>query len=158
MVSRLLPISITTTTNTQYLGPVFRVSPNELSFSTPSSYKIIYNPSSGNPAFVKSEFYDIYGAAFSTACIGSERDPKVHAQKKRSLASAFSSSALSGQETIVQGCVDSFIKKIGEEGTGKKGLNWTDWCDMIAFDILGEMAFGEGFGCVESGRLNNIWE
>lgn len=134
-------------------GPVFRVSPNELSFASVPSWKDIYGPWPGKEPFPKSEFYDMYGAGFSTPCVGSERDPKEHSRKKRSLASSFTKKALSEQETIVQRCVNSFITKIGEEGKEEKGLNMTDWCDMVSFDILGEMAFGESFGCVESCEL-----
>ena len=97
----------------------------------------------------------MYGAGFATPCVGSERDPTEHSRKKRSLTSAFSMKALSEQETIVHRCVDGFITKIGEEGGAKGGLNMTEWCDMVSFDILGEMAFGESFGCVESCKF--VW-
>ncbi|MCJ1457139.1 hypothetical protein MMC28_007506 [Mycoblastus sanguinarius] len=33
----------------------------------------------------------------------------------------------------------------------------TEWFEMIAFDILGEMAFGESFGCVEQGEPH-FWQ
>ncbi|KAL3417255.1 BCL4p [Phlyctema vagabunda] len=36
------------------------------------------------------------------------------------------------------------------------GLNMTKWFEMISFDILGEMAFGEGFHCVEDG-MPHFW-
>lgn len=71
---------------------------------------------------------------------------------KRSLAGMFTTKSLYEHEDIVQRCVDEFVIKVGKEGAGKEGLNMTDWFEMIAFDILGEMAFGESFGCVESGR------
>lgn len=101
---------------------------------------------------IKGEFYDIYGAGFKTGCIGSERDPKIHAQKKKNLAPAFSTKALQGQDGIVQRCIDDFVDKISTLG-GPTGLDVVEWYEMLAFDILGEMAFGEGFGCVERGKL-----
>ena len=61
-----------------YLGPIFRVSPNELSFASANSWKSIYgHPGAGKPTLVKSEFYNMYGAGFDSLCVGSERDPKV---------------------------------------------------------------------------------
>ena len=134
------------------IGSVFRVSPNELSFASVKSWRDIYGPWPGQQPFVKSEFYEMYGAGFDSLCIGSERDPSRHNRMKRSLAGAFSSKALFEQESTVQGCVDVFITKIGKLGQQKEGLNMTDWYEMIAFDILGEMAFGESFGCVETGK------
>ncbi|KAL4756118.1 uncharacterized protein BDW70DRAFT_164798 [Aspergillus foveolatus] len=85
----------------QRYGPVFRVSPNELSFASVESWKAIYGPPVGGRShLIKGEFYDIYGAVFKTGCIGSERDPKVHAQKKKNLTPAFSMKALQAQESI----------------------------------------------------------
>ena len=94
----------------------------------------------------------MYGAGFSSGCIGSERDPQKHARMKRTLATAFSTKALIAQEKIVQSQVDRFIDKLGKLGAGRNGLNMTDWFEMIAFDILGEMAFGESFHSVEDNK------
>ena len=72
---------------------------------------------------------------------------------RKSFSAAFSTKALSEQEGIVAQCVDAFITRIGKEGSrGTPGLNMTKWYEMIAFDILGEMAFGESFHCIESGQ------
>ncbi|KAI0547224.1 cytochrome protein [Xylaria curta] len=139
-------------------GSVFRVSPNELSFSSVSSWKAIYGPPSANqPQLVKSEFYDTFGGGFKEPCIGSERRPAVHARKKRYLAAAFSSQALHSQEAIVQRCWNKFIEKVGPVSQeDPKGVNVVDWFEMAAFDMLGEMAFGESFGCIESGK-HHFW-
>lgn len=71
---------------------------------------------------------------------------------KRNLSAAFSTRALVEQESIVDACVDGFVEKIGrmKEARGK-GLNLTKWFEMISFDILGEMAFGESFHAVDNG-------
>lgn len=89
-------------------------------------------------------------------CIGSERNPMRHNEMKRSLAAAFSTRALTDQEEIVQKCVNGFIEKLGEKGTEPAGLNMTKWFDMIAFDVLREMAFSESFQCIENGRTTNF--
>ncbi|KAL8865101.1 MAG: hypothetical protein Q9174_007069, partial [Haloplaca sp. 1 TL-2023] len=134
-------------------GPVFRVSPNELSFATVTSWKAIYGHSiAGKPTAVKSKFYEMYGAGFNSWCIGSERDPKVHGRMKKLLSHAFSTKALLEQEDIIQSSIDAFIDKIGPESQTPKGLNVGEWYQMVAFDILGDMAFGESFHCVENGK------
>nr|ANM86459.1 putative cytochrome p450 [Cladonia uncialis subsp. uncialis] len=132
-------------------GPVFRVSPNELSFASATSWKSIYgHPPKGKSTLIKSEFYDMYGSGYDSLCIGSERDPQNHARMKKSLSPAFSTKALMEQEEIIQRCVDGFVEKIGHESKRETGINVSDWYEMIAFDILGEMAFGETFHCVEN--------
>ena len=122
-------------------GNVFRVSPNELSFSSVSSWKAIYgHRPTGQPTLVKSKFYEIYGAGYNSLCIGSERNPNKHAQMKKTLTPAFSTKALTEQEDIVTQCIERFITRIGELGNAKsEGLDMTKWYEMLAFDILGEV-------------------
>ena len=100
---------------------------------------------------MKSEFYDVYGSSFNSLDIGSERNPKIHSRMKKSLAGAFSTKALSEQEDVIMQNVNGFLDGIGRDGTGPKGLNMTKWYEMVSFDILGEMAFGESFHCVDNG-------
>ncbi|KAH0293761.1 putative cytochrome P450 [Aureobasidium namibiae CBS 147.97] len=133
-------------------GSVFRVSPNELSFAGVNSWKAIYgHPAAGQATMIKAEFYDIYGSGFKSLCIGSERKPEKHSRMRKSLSAAFSTKALIEQEQIINGCVDAFVDRLGD-GTSDNGINMTKWFEMVAFDILGEMAFGESFGCIDSGK------
>ena len=75
---------------------------------------------------------------------------------RRSLSSAFSTKALSEQQSIVAGNVDAFISKLGRLGGPEtKGLDMSKWYEMIAFDILGDMAFGESFHCIDTGKAGN---
>ena len=47
------------------------------------------------------------------------------------------------------------FKLIGVNGgTQPYGLSLTEWYEMVAFDVLGEMAFDESFCCIERGKLN----
>ena len=133
------------------LGPVFRVSPNELSFASVGSWKDIYgHQPAGKETLPKSEFYDMYGSGFKSLCIGSERNPLKHRKMKSSLTAAFSTKALQEQEHIVDKIINRFLDKIQEnEGNG---MNVTKWYEMFAFDILGEMAFGDSFGSLERGQ------
>ncbi|PGG97499.1 hypothetical protein AJ79_09169 [Helicocarpus griseus UAMH5409] len=134
-------------------GPVFRVSPNELSFASVGSWKDIYGHPVGGKHHIKSKFYEIYGSGYRSLCVGSERDPKRHSAMKKNLSAAFSTKALLEQESIVNACVDNFVKKIGEQEKSRNGgLNMTKWFEMISFDILGEMAFGESFHAVDQGK------
>ncbi|KAJ5607121.1 benzoate 4-monooxygenase cytochrome P450 [Penicillium hordei] len=134
-------------------GPVFRVSPNELSFASVASWKGIYgHRASGQPPLIKSKFYEIYGAGFGSLCIGSERDPEKHSRMKKCLSPAFSLRSLGDQEAIVSQCVDRFVSRMGEPELNAGGLNMTKWYEMVAFDILGELAFGESFHSIEDGK------
>lgn len=123
-----------------------------------TSWKAIYGHTTpGKAPLVKSEFYDMYGSGYESGCIGSERDPQKHSRMKRSLTAAFSTKALLEQEDIVQHCIDRFIEKIGRLSLASAGgVDVTEWYEMVAFDILGEMAFGESFNCVRDGKRSRL--
>ncbi|KAI2628687.1 putative cytochrome P450 [Hypoxylon sp. NC1633] len=135
-------------------GPIVRLAPNELSFASVESWKDIYGHAIGKrQTCIKSEFYDVFGGGFNSTCIGSERNPKEHARMRKSLSAAFSTKALLEQEEIVNSNVDAFVRRLGTDGgPGSQGLNMTKWFEMVAFDILGEMSFGESFGSVAQGH------
>lgn len=132
-----------------------RVSPNELSFASAESWKAIYGHSnSERPAPIKAPFYEIFGAGFKTLCIGSERDPKRHGEMRKMLSAAFSQRSLLDQEHIVSEKIDEFVSIIGQKaGPSSNGINMTKWFEMVSFDILGEMAFGESFHSLEAGNV-----
>ena len=136
------------------VGPVVRVSPNEISFASVASWKDIYGHQPANKStLVKSEFYDMYGSGFDSLCIGSERDPRKHRQMKTSLSAAFSTKVLQEQEHVVAKVIESFIAKVEEHcGHGADAMNMTKWYEMVAFDILGDMALGKSFRSIESGQ------
>jgi hypothetical protein len=129
-----------------------------LSFASLQSYKDIYGfPQPGSEQFIKSDFYDIFGNGFKTGCIGSERNPKVHSRKKKNLLAAFSAKALAAQEDIIQRCIDGFVSKVGPiSQNSSQGINLVEWFEMSSFDLLGEMAFGESFGCIQSGLSDSL--
>lgn len=93
----------------------------------------------------------MFGSAFSEACLASEKDPKRAGIKRGLFSGAFSAKTLQEQEVVLQRCIDDFVGKLGRVG-GKTGdVNMVKWFEMVSFDILGEMAFGVGFGCIEKG-------
>ncbi|EGX94777.1 Cytochrome P450 [Cordyceps militaris CM01] len=122
-------------------GPVVRISPNELYFSSVESWKAIYGHRTNTPTPIKSEFYDIYGAGFGSRCIGSERDPLKHGQMRKMLSAAFATKSLVDQEHIISGVVDEFVERMGSHGTSSEGLNMTMWYEMVSFDVLGKPHF-----------------
>ncbi|KAI0835729.1 cytochrome P450 [Hypoxylon sp. FL0890] len=137
-------------------GPIVRVAPNELSFASVESWKAIYgHPGPGKKIAPKGPFYEVFAAGFSSKCVGSERDPKKHSAMRKMLNPAFSQRVLLEQEDIITSVVDKFVRIIGEKGgPGSRGINVTKWFEMNSFDILGELAFGESFHSLDSGKLH----
>ncbi|CAD6591261.1 MAG: hypothetical protein ASARMPRED_005286 [Alectoria sarmentosa] len=125
-------------------GTVVRTAPNELSFSSSQSWKDIYAFRPGHKTFIKSEFYDGGSFADQAHSIVSERDPTEHGKMRKYLSHAFSDRSLSEQEHLISSVIDSYILKLGK--VGHHGLDLSKTFEMIAFDIIGSLAFGETFG------------
>jgi cytochrome P450 len=138
-------------------GDVVRVAPNELSFTDPAAWDDIYSNVAGanKQAFRKSELWHGNpegGAASVFVTI----DPKAHARIRRFMDPAFSERAVLQQEPIVQSYVDKLVARLREPLVSEKtSKRWTtnivDWFNFTLFDIIGDLAFGESFHCLEKG-------
>jgi cytochrome P450 len=142
-------------------GPVVRLSPNQVSFNTPTSWKDIYGRVGGRKQFLKSNQYDDDGTRARS--IVSSRDPHEHGAMRKLLSNAFSAKALTEQEDIVHSYVDMLIKQIGEYGVKKEqALEMVMWYNACTFDIIGDLAFGQAFGGLQTGTqhfwVSNILE
>jgi cytochrome P450 len=128
------------------------VAPNELSFSTAQSFRDIYGFRSDHKTFVKSIFYE--GGSFAAKgvhSIVSERDPVIHGQMRRLLSHAFSNSSLLEQEELVTHSVDRFTSLMKMKAGQRVDI--VDLFERMAFDIIGNLAFGETFGALDKGKL-----
>jgi hypothetical protein len=82
----------------------------------------------------------------------SERDPVLGQHKRELFAPNLSSKSLQQQEPTLLKNSDLFIEKMGKLGTCEGGVNMTEWFMHLSFDLLGEMAYGDNFRCLERGR------
>ncbi|KAH8684155.1 averantin oxidoreductase [Ilyonectria robusta] len=132
-------------------GPIVRTMPNELTFTDPQAWKDIYGHRQGHPQFHKDPIHvgsvqDIPGS--TTLTMAGDSD---HSRQRRALSHAFSQKALLEQESIIRGYVDLLIEKMKPFAATGKSANMCDWFNFTTFDIIGDMAFGEPFGCLRDG-------
>jgi aspirochlorine biosynthesis cytochrome P450 monooxygenase len=76
---------------------------------------------------------------------------------------AFSEKALSSQQDVIKIHLDAFIDQLKKrallESTGNKSDNMdqdgvidiVQWLNFLAFDTIGDLAFGSAFGCLAEG-------
>lgn len=133
-------------------GPVMRVAYDELSFLDPQAWKDIYNHGLGSsekaemPKYHK--FYRDPGALPSLLSETKEN----HSLLRRQLAPGFSERTMQKQEPIINGYVNLLISRLRERcgPGGKSKVDIKDWYNWTTFDIIGDLAFRESFGCLES--------
>lgn len=82
----------------------------------------------------------------------SERNPHTHRQMRSYLSSAFSDRSLTDQEHLVSDSVDKFIRLVGKKGSDPQGVDMSALLEMLTFDVTGDLAFGQSFGCLDNGQ------
>ncbi|KAK5017800.1 hypothetical protein LTR16_001509 [Cryomyces antarcticus] len=75
-------------------------------------------------------------------------------RQRRALAHSFSQKALLEQEYIIKGYVDMLIENLNRMSNNDQTFNLVDWLNFTTFDIIGDLAFGEPFGCLEQGEFH----
>ncbi|KAJ2991603.1 hypothetical protein NUW58_g2457 [Xylaria curta] len=133
-------------------GTIIRIAPDELSFVEPSAWKDIMVPKQGHgpfdkwPKFLNPSVNGSYSVLTHPTTDG-------HARIKRQLNHGFSDKALQAQESMFQGHVDLLMDRIRSAVSGgEKNLDMYKWYVWATADIMGDLVFGESFGCLEDGK------
>ncbi|KAK4461500.1 cytochrome P450 [Cladorrhinum samala] len=132
-------------------GPVVRTTNNDVSFTTPGAWKTIYgHRAAGQETFQKDrKGYRPTVSGHPNIIIANDAD---HRRQRRLLTHAFSDKALRGQEDIMKRYVDLLIAKLHERArTATPVVDIVKWYNFTTFDLIGDLAFGQPFGCLESG-------
>lgn len=129
----------------RYDGDVVRISPDELSFISPSAWKDMYaNRQGGINPFAKDMV--IFGGV-QNIVTANDAD---HSRMRRLLSHAFSDKALREQEPLIQVYVDNLISGLKNQCKGSEGeFDLADWFNWTTFDVIGDLAFGEPFNCLK---------
>ncbi|KAJ5947552.1 hypothetical protein N7466_000567 [Penicillium verhagenii] len=144
-------------------GHVVRIAPDEVAYIGQEAQKDIYAFGGGSGPFTKSpDFYFSLGGAHSIVTTPSNGE---HAKVRKIPSPSFSNKATNDQEESIMKFTNLFIQRLHERvSQGPQDLS--EWFNLITFDIIGDLAFGEPFESVDSGRYhpwvrtmtqNNIW-
>ncbi|KAF2106292.1 cytochrome P450 monooxygenase-like protein [Lophiotrema nucula] len=131
-------------------GDVVRVSPSELSFiSGETTYPEVYGFRTGKhktEAYLKDRTWFPKPLNGSYSLIAS--DEETHSRYRRNLSHAFSDKALRDQESIIQGFIDLFIQRLGEQQQQGNEVDIMKWFNYATFDIIADLTFGEPLYCL----------
>lgn len=139
----------------QKLGKFVRLQPNHVSIADDSAIKAIYGHGNG---FLKSSFYDAFVSIrrglFNT------RDRAEHTRKRKVVSHTFSVKSVREFEPYMHDNLNLFVKQwdklvdnAKKDGTngGKARFDCLDWFNYLAFDMIGDLAFGSPFGMLAAG-------
>jgi cytochrome P450 len=131
----------------QRYGAVVRIGPNELSFISAAAWGDIYNRREGKPPLPRDKAF--FNAMLVDPNTLTMADDHNHARLRRAMNPAFAPRALATQEPILQKNADLFLKKLELLSSDSPPIDLRHWFNYITFDMLGDLAFGESFGCLE---------
>ncbi|PSR88813.1 cytochrome P450 [Coniella lustricola] len=139
----------------QIYGPVVRLAPNELTYTSATALKEIYGNRGGKksmPPQTALGKHDkmMFGA---TAFIWLESHAE-HLRHRKILATSFSESSLRAQEPIILGYAQQLTNQLrGRAARGEVVDLWA-WFNYLTFDVIGDLTFGEPFDCVKDGQFH----
>ncbi|KAF9870881.1 hypothetical protein CkaCkLH20_11553 [Colletotrichum karsti] len=133
-------------------GPVVRIAPDELSFTSSAAWKKIYGQRS--PEF--SKCFDGRGIAGPGATNPAVRnggivtaDQEPHARLRKAVLPAFSERALREQEEILQLYASKLVEKLRSSSESGTPQDMVKWFSLTAFDVISDLAFGQAAGCLD---------
>lgn len=131
-------------------GDVVRIAPNQLAFSHATSWQEIQgHRSKGQAEFRKSD--DFYRVIKERPIDIINAGREEHGMLRRTLANGFSDKGLREQQPLITKYIDLLIKRLHENcQDGEVLLDISKWYNWTTFDVIGDLAFGEPFGCLES--------
>ncbi|RAL02154.1 cytochrome P450 [Aspergillus ibericus CBS 121593] len=131
-------------------GPVVRLAPNHYSISDRAAVKTIYGPGS---QFAKSAWYDGWSHPDpNKTSLFADRNIKRHAEAKKRYSSLYSMTSLIHYEDFVDRCADIFTQRVAEFARQGESFNLGHWFQCYAFDVIGDITFGQRFGFLDQGQ------
>ncbi|ORY11792.1 cytochrome P450 [Clohesyomyces aquaticus] len=135
-----------------------RIAPDELSFTDPAAIEAIYSSrGAGGHPFSKSAVWHAPQPG-KPVSLNNTLDEGEHRRMRMRMEGAFTEKAVGRQEGILRGYVDglvgrfrALVEKAGAEGVV---VDIVPWLTYMAVDAMGDLAFGEAFGCLESGEMD----
>lgn len=131
-------------------GDVVRIAPNELSFiSGDTAWNDIYGfRGAKKPEFGKDLDWYNKPVNGTYSMLGAGRED--HSRMRRVFSHAFSDKALREQEPLIQKYIGMLMQRLGEKAKAGLDVDLVRYYNFTTFDVIGDLTFGESFGCLET--------
>ncbi|KAL4806094.1 cytochrome P450 [Aspergillus unguis] len=131
-------------------GPVVRIAPDHYSINDRAALKTVYGTGS---KFPKSAWYEGWKHPSPERwTLFPDRDIKRHGETRKRFSSLYSMSSLVHYEEFVDSCADVFFQRLGEFAERGLEFNLGTWFQFYAFDVIGEITYGQRFGFLDKGH------
>jgi cytochrome P450 len=132
-------------------GDVVRIGPRILAYRSSQAWKDIYgHRKKGQKLFLKDP--SLYTPTPNGVDAIITADEANHTRVRRLLAHAFSRKALHEQETLLHTYADLLVQTLHEQAANAstQTVDINRWFNFTTFDLIGDLAFGEPFQCLQN--------
>jgi cytochrome P450 len=145
-------------------GPIVRVAPNELALAYEGVWEDVQGASYNNEMPKWKPYYRVQPnqTEFIMAA-----PPGEHSHMRRALSYGFSDQTIRDMEFRMVGTLDKMIDRLlacwggrsevltdqpsqEDANRGEAVVDISKWCNFLAFDMIGELAFGESYKCLDT--------
>ncbi|AEO63785.1 uncharacterized protein THITE_123322 [Thermothielavioides terrestris NRRL 8126] len=137
-------------------GDIVRVAPNRLSFTHPDAWRDVRGHRKNGQGEHGKDAIIYFNSRHNI--LGASRED--HARFRRILSHGFSARSMQEQQPLITRYVDLLMQRLRERTSGKGGerheavVNLAAWFNFTTFDVIGDLAFGEPFGCLEESKFH----
>ncbi|KAE8384363.1 cytochrome P450-domain-containing protein [Aspergillus alliaceus] len=134
-------------------GKLVRIAPRHISIADDEAIQAVYGHGNG---FLKADFYDAFVSIrrglFNT------RSRAEHTRKRKTVSHTFSTKSIGQFEQYIHSNIELFVRQwtrlasTTSQANGYATLDALNWFNYLAFDIIGDLAFGAPFGMLEKGQ------
>ncbi|KAL5379312.1 hypothetical protein DPSP01_008584 [Paraphaeosphaeria sporulosa] len=138
----------------EFYGPVVRLAPNKLSFATEEAWRDIYMHRRGHSEAKKDTIWYMAPEGMPPNIV-TTADIQIRARMRRLLSTSFNAQSLLDQAPVLEEYADKVIDRLSEiyrdnTSQGKATVvNMLDWTNFYTMDIIGDLAMGESFHCLD---------
>jgi cytochrome P450 len=137
-------------------GPLIRLGPNEVSCSDPASIPLVYRERNPLP---KAPWYKTLRpqGISSQADLFSETNEDAHSRHRKIVGPVYQMANILKNEASIDDCINLFVRRLHEFADRKQELDFGHWLEMLAYDIIGRVQFGQTLGFLETGTDVGNW-
>lgn len=129
----------------QKYGPVVRVAPDHLAFCHPDAiHDLSGHRKSGQLENPKETVR--YAANVGSIFAANRED---HTRMRKSIANGFSQQAMLNQQPLITTYINMLFDRLRGFCANQEKFDISSWFNYTTFDIVGDLSFGEPFGCLE---------